>query len=1525
MNLLNWGAPTGDAEPCVTWPRMGALGALLLTTALYPAVGSASCVTTGNVVTCDGALPTGQAVTGGFDTININSLTQAVGGTGLRFTNTTGADINVNADLSTFGTVLDPGFGRTRRAGFEIRTDGAVTGTVTGDITGPTLSDVTNTPEFDLANFGTFNIFSGTGLDLTRTGDLIVTRPTVTATTSRRTNIFAPGGERDFVMGQFGAIRLRDDSGDVTFTNTGNVSLDGGQRTLVVDRSGDVGVNQRVFSTRFAQSSGQSTSSDHFGFYVEANGDIDITQTGDVTLTGGGVTASAETTGAIAATIARHSAGRGVFITDNDFGNVDQVTFADQTSLTINGNVTLSGGNVEALSQANDLPGGDPNTRATAQVDSAALIGVWVNKPSARTITINGDISVTNGMTTMTARATDDAGQASGLVAASGSGMTASGIETIGSGLIGDTNPQRLSLNITGDVNVTGGDAHAEIVGTGTSDVNELSDLPNGTPRDTLVLNRFGGSGASGLTLFTQELSYDLAGDVTAIGGNASGQVTGSDMTAYVGGGQASGVSIGATSGLNGTTFDMVEDSALTAHAGDASLTLDGTDLSGRVVGGTGNALSISLNAVGQSRYVQTGDIVTTGGNATGVASTGSDLTVTGGSATGMIVSGGFIPEDAPASSTTTFRTEGEMIVTGGNASLTGSGEAVGGTAIGIFSFSTAGDTPPQIEHAGVIRATGGAGTTRQGTATGIGISDFGFPGFSADGMTISNDANVLVTGEIYTQGTGVESATQSDLVAGSDGISLAMTGRTQLELDGALVDVQGTNSNGIALSSGMSETILRNGTSVQVTADGGAGIALGVSIRAFEIPSVVASNNFISIDETSAVTTTTGIGIQDDSRTRVAETDPDTEEVVVVDVDLGNETTVDIAGTLSSGSGIAMDLGGGSDTLIIRETASITGVSRLGGGDDQFLYQGFAVTDAVDGGEGYDRVALSVEAGNSARFDPASQIAHFTNFESIAKSGAGTLVVGGGSFANGPLDFEIMEGHGIVDADQASLNIRVGGGASFQTDNQVGDIVVSNMGLVTGTGTASGFANSGRFAPGNSIGTFTVNGDFAQDSAGQLDVEIAANGTSDLVDVSGSATLGGTLSIFGVGYPTGYPDTQSYTILTADGGIAGAFDTIIDNLPDVDVVAAYAANSVAVSYSMGTVTPDDPSTEMSDKSIHPNALQAGLVSADIFARTLRARGANAAQDDAKQSALRFSGAAFQDQAGLFGPDGASVWVSPFASRSDVDAAPPVPGYNADANGLAIGYDVTRPTATGFVRAGVALGYSSTDVSSGPDSADIDTRQIGAYYHMERDAWRFTTAATYGRQSHDITRVIPLTGSAPATARASADGSVFEIGADLSYNLAPRLGWDNAAQMRLAPVVSLRHTVVNRDGYTETGAGILNLTVGSERFDRTVLGVGMAFEQTIQTADGMTVIPSVSLMYEHAFGSDRSVVNSTIAGVTGASFQDSGAALGDSVIAIGAGLEIKVDDTFSFDMRYSGQFGDNADTHSASIGGVWRF
>ena len=108
------------------------------------------------------------------------------------------------------------------------------------------------------------------------------------------------------------------------------------------------------------------------------------------------------------------------------------------------------------------------------------------------------------------------------------------------------------------------------------------------------------------------------------------------------------------------------------------------------------------------------------------------------------------------------------------------------------------------------------------------------------------------------------------------------------------------------------------------------------------------------------------------------------------------------------------------------------------------------------------------------------------------------------------------------------------------------GGTVVGLAGTIGGDGAVGGDLTntSATVAPGTSPGTLTVGGNFSQAAGGTLAIELAgtAAGEFDVLEVLGSAGLGGTLDVTELYTPGG---ADAWTILTAVGGITGGFDTI--------------------------------------------------------------------------------------------------------------------------------------------------------------------------------------------------------------------------------------------------------------------------------------------------------------------------------------------------------------------------------------------
>lgn len=154
----------------------------------------------------------------------------------------------------------------------------------------------------------------------------------------------------------------------------------------------------------------------------------------------------------------------------------------------------------------------------------------------------------------------------------------------------------------------------------------------------------------------------------------------------------------------------------------------------------------------------------------------------------------------------------------------------------------------------------------------------------------------------------------------------------------------------------------------------------------------------------------------------------------------------------------------------------------------------------------------------------------------------------GGVATAAADSSFHVRYDGNIVGKNfQLSLD---GGYTSLNGDHTVHSVSVKPGATLGGnsTYTLDGglFSNDGTVSPGNSPGTITINGDYVQSSSGTLFVQVGSDGTQDLLDVKGDATLGGTLKV-GL-LPGWYNSTlhrSGVTFVQASGALAGSFASV--------------------------------------------------------------------------------------------------------------------------------------------------------------------------------------------------------------------------------------------------------------------------------------------------------------------------------------------------------------------------------------------
>ena len=210
----------------------------------------------------------------------------------------------------------------------------------------------------------------------------------------------------------------------------------------------------------------------------------------------------------------------------------------------------------------------------------------------------------------------------------------------------------------------------------------------------------------------------------------------------------------------------------------------------------------------------------------------------------------------------------------------------------------------------------------------------------------------------------------------------------------------------------------------------------------------------------------------------------------------------------------------------------------------------------------------LNIASGSVPTFS-AGDLGQVANSGTLLKSGSSATFAPLTNLAGGTV--QVNQGELDVNFKAANAN---SGAVVLQSGTTLGSggADIYNNGRISGTGTiamggVSGgtLFNNGTVSPGTSstVGTLAVQGGYTQGSGGVLDIQLGglAAGAFDLLDIDGSARLGGTLNISTLG--TFAPANATYgDFIVARGGNSGVFDQVV--APPVSWAGGVATFSVS-------------------------------------------------------------------------------------------------------------------------------------------------------------------------------------------------------------------------------------------------------------------------------------------------------------------------------------------------------------------------
>ncbi|PHR11426.1 MAG: hypothetical protein COA41_20145, partial [Sphingopyxis sp.] len=455
------------------------------------------------------------------------------------------------------------------------------------------------------------------------------------------------------------------------------------------------------------------------------------------------------------------------------------------------------------------------------------------------------------------------------------------------------------------------------------------------------------------------------------------------------------------------------------------------------------------------------------------------------------------------------------------------------GATIGITAFATAEDNvTAAITNSGNFNFTSGIGTLSSGIRATFDTVDNSANG--ADGLstlTIDNSGNIFM-------GTG------NALLASADQMTITNSG---------ILGTTGAGSDAVILNGIDKASTLAFSTTADITASGAG--ARGIAI-------VNAGKSTIDIGADATVSASGSAIFADGLGSGVA-----------------SQLTITNAGAIRSDIGPAIRVAGGPGFIthagiLSGDDGTAIAFDATGDFDDQLvLMPGFSIAGMVDFGSGSDGDELGLFGAVDTQdiFDVGSIGTQYLNLNRLRKADFGAWTLEGSSDA--AIAGGIFNGLLINNANLPNFDFTM------------------RRGRMEGTGTVGPvLQRDGTIAPGNGIGTFTINGDFDL-NAGELEIEVNDQGQNDLLVVNGAVKLAddgdALLTILETGTFAG-SNPFNYLIIDNDGTdpINGTFGSVTNSYAFLTPTLNYAGgdgNDLALTLTPNAVGGDGCSPPAAD------------------------------------------------------------------------------------------------------------------------------------------------------------------------------------------------------------------------------------------------------------------------------------------------------------------------------------------------------